>query len=73
MSHSKMKDKIIQKIMEHIYPTPPEEQFPSRTGINTGWSFRFSEDEKTTLLCWLLILVAVLLVIGTLIAVFANK
>ena len=67
-----LKDRINQFMIEHFYPTPPEESMPSLRGAKSGWSFRFSKGEKDTLLILLLAAVAVLLVISSIISMIRG-
>lgn len=38
--------KINAEILEHIYPTPPEEQGPALMGPKSGLSFRFGKNDN---------------------------
>ncbi|MBQ7991952.1 MAG: hypothetical protein IJ252_02875 [Solobacterium sp.] len=67
-----LKDRINQFFADHFYPTPPEEQMPVMRGMKSGWSFRFSKDDKEKLLLIMLLAAVAILVISALITMIQG-
>lgn len=63
-----MKDRIMQFMMKHMAPVPPEEQIPSGSGLFRGWSFRFAEKREN-----LPGITAAILIIGIITALSSSQ